>query len=241
MGQTDMRTVPLGGKKAAGRVALVDDADYDLVMAYRWHIQTSRTQGLFYALTNVLRPGTARRTSLKMNTLLTGWPRTDHIDHDGLNNQRRNLRPVTDSQNLMNQRVIRGGTSRFKGVFHNPDFSPRYRAYIGLNGNQHWLGWFDDEISAALAYDAAARELFKEYAEPNFPEAVYPHPEPHKRKCSSAYRGVSWDRTVRKWRARIGGRLLGYFTDEEAAAHAYDTAATAAWGPHGRPNFPEAA
>lgn len=164
-----MKTVPLGGAKAAGRVALVDDGDFDFVMGYRWHIQTTATPGLFYVLTNVHVDG--RRTSRKMHTIITGWPITDHIDGDGLNNQRSNLRPATPGQNSRNSRRRRDSRSQFKGVFHDPSFSRRYRAHIRRDGRLRDLGWFDDEISAALAYDTAARELFGEYARLNFPDA----------------------------------------------------------------------
>ena len=45
-----MRTVPLGGAKAAGRVALVDNEDYELVSQYRWHIETTTVSDLFYVV-----------------------------------------------------------------------------------------------------------------------------------------------------------------------------------------------
>jgi hypothetical protein len=237
-----MRTVPLGGGKAAGRVALVDDEDYELVSQYRWHVQVNkRTPDLLYALTNIWRDG--RRTTQKMNTMITGWPLTDHIDRDGLNNQRSNLRPATNGQNQMNCKghpAIRAG--RFKGVHHNPDVSSGYRAYIGLNGETHVLGWFDDDVSAALVYDAAAREMFGEFARTNFAEgsaATFTPPQ-QRRKFSSAYRGVSRYRG-RIWRARIGQREIGYFADEEEAALAYDAAAREAFGSQARLNFPGAA
>ncbi len=163
-----MQTVPLGGAKANGRIALVDDADYDLVMGHRWRIETTTSPSLFYVVTKIYRPDLARYKMTYMHTLLTGWPMTDHIDHDGLNNQRYNLRPATRAQNMMNKRRQRHSGSRFKGVERLPSRS--YRARIALDGKRLSLGCFDDDVSAALAYDAAALRYFGEFACLNFPD-----------------------------------------------------------------------
>ena len=99
-----MKTVPLYGKVAAGRVALVDDEDYELVMGYRWNVteRGSKSPGarqIAYAIANTRKPD-GRRTMIYMHSLVSGFPETDHKNHDGLDNQRGNLR---DS---------RGGTSK---------------------------------------------------------------------------------------------------------------------------------
>jgi hypothetical protein len=167
-----MRTVRLGGKIAAGRVALVDDEDYDLVMQYTWHvleeIRGARTYGP-YARTNVYLGG--RRRTIGMHKLITGWPQTDHADRNGLNNQRSNLRPATTIQNTHNQRPQTGRSSAFKGVRWHPgktERGGRWAAAIKLNGTVHYLGHFLSEEDAARAYDAAARELHGEFAYTNF-------------------------------------------------------------------------
>ena len=167
-----MKTVPLYGKKAAGRVALVDDEDYELVMQYRWNvleaIRGDRGHGP-YAVTNI--GGRKNRQVLLMHKLLTGYPMTDHIDHDGLNNQRSNLRPATP---LLNQRNKRGnlvGTSQFKGVCWASG-EGKWLAQICIHGRRRFLGLFSSEEDAARAYDSAAREAFGEYACLNFPVEV---------------------------------------------------------------------
>jgi hypothetical protein len=104
-----------------------------------------------------------------MHKLLTGWPQTDHVDHNGLNNQRYNLRPATDSQNRANQRPSRPRISAFKGV--TPRYG-RWAAQIKVGGRHVSLGVYGTEAEAALAYDAAARHYFGEYACPNFTEAT---------------------------------------------------------------------
>ena len=86
----DPAEIALGGKKAAGRVALVDAADYELVIAYRWHIweetKPDGREGGPYAQTTRRQDG--RKFNVRMHRLITGWQMTDHINHDGLNNQR---------------------------------------------------------------------------------------------------------------------------------------------------------
>jgi len=164
-----VETIHLYGKKAAGRVALVDDADYDLVMQYRWFLFEAikpgrRTDGP-YAVAEI------EHSVKRMHTLLTGWPRTDHKDHDGLNNQRHNLRPATNSQNMGNRRPNLGASSKYKGVCWIKK-TAQWRAMIQRDGRPVFLGLFRSEVEAALAYDAAARDVFGEYACLNFPDVA---------------------------------------------------------------------
>jgi len=165
-----MKTVPLRGAKAAGRVALVDDADYDLVMQYRWNVlegapQPGRHPIGPYAMTGWREGG--RDRTLLMHTLITGWPMTDHEGHNGLNNQRSNLRPATPSQNQQNKRARISGSSRYKGLCWLPK-KRKWLVTIVLNGRCRRLGEFVSELEAAYAYDQAARELFGEFAYTNF-------------------------------------------------------------------------
>ena len=163
--------VPLYGKKAAGRVALVDHEDYGLVMQYRWHIfeivRRGRVHGPYARAAIKSEDGRGRQVS--MHALLTGWPLTDHIDGDGLNNHRSNLRAATNAQNVRNGRP-RGGRSQFKGVTWYRA-RRKWHAAIMLNGKHHHLGYFTDEAEAAHAYDAAAVRLHGEFARLNFPAA----------------------------------------------------------------------
>jgi hypothetical protein len=95
-------------------------------------------------------------------------PKYDHRDGNGLNNQRENLRPCTESQNSQNRRKSVGKTSKFKGVaWHIRKL--RWIATLAHNGKRHYLGYFKTQQSAARAYDAVAREHFGEFAVLNFP------------------------------------------------------------------------
>jgi hypothetical protein len=153
--------VPLRGRIAAGRVALVDDEDFPLVSQYNWHA-SKRPHGSFYARSS-------NRRKIFMHRLITGWPEVDHQNGDGLDNRRHNLRPATSAQNNRNRRPRPGSSSRFKGVRWERG-RQRWRADIGIDGRYRTIGRFRDEETAARAYDAAALAAWGEYAWLNFPE-----------------------------------------------------------------------
>lgn len=90
----------------------------------------------------------------------------DHIDGDGLNNQRLNLRWTTKSYNQQNRRLS-GGTSRLRGVRFKPNGRP-WVAQIKHNGKLFHIGRYETETDAAVAYDTKAKELFGEHARTNF-------------------------------------------------------------------------
>lgn len=167
-----MKTVTLGGAKAAGRVALVDDGDYDLVMQYRWHVRETPRPGRRplgpYAITTIRRDG--RSSTPFMHNLIMGGTRIDHVNGNGLDNQRHNLREATNGQNMHNRRPNVGTSSQYKGVRLSKHGT--WVARIRINGERFHLGCFADEVDAALAYDAAAREMFGRFARPNFPDVA---------------------------------------------------------------------
>lgn len=146
-------------------VALVDDDDYGWLDKNTWFAVVA-THGNVYA---------ARHTPtgrLKMHTAILEPPLgliVDHKDGNGLNNQRDNLRLATNAQNSRNRLGRRDGSSVYKGV--NRDYRRTklsWAARINLNYKSLYLGTFNTEIAAALAYDAKARELFGEFARTNF-------------------------------------------------------------------------
>ena len=153
-----------------GLVALVDDAGYERVMAAGPWYPTPPRNGRTYAQRGV-RKLNGKRTTQKLHMFLTGWPQTDHRNGNGLDNQRRNLRPATRAQNNANARRRTDNTSGFKGVSWNKRYS-RWYARIHTDGRYRFLGSFTDPEAAARVYDAAAAELFGEFARPNFPKEL---------------------------------------------------------------------
>lgn len=149
------REIPL----SRGLVALVDDADYEMLIGLgSWHAKPGGKT--LYARLN-------RGRKLYMHKVLTGWPITDHINRNGLDNRRANLRPATASQNQAN-RVAPVSNCGYKGVNLEP--SGKWRARLVVRGQVINLGCtFDTALDAAQAYDAAAIEHFGEFARPNLP------------------------------------------------------------------------
>lgn len=153
------REIPL----SRGLVALVDDADFERVAALgKWYANPSyRT---FYARKNYWESG--RCKSVRMHTFITGWEYVDHVNGNGLDNRRANLRPADDSTNSFNRQLRRNNKSGFKGVSGK---GCRWQAEIQCRGKRIYLGLFDTATDAACAYDTAAREHFGEFARLNFP------------------------------------------------------------------------
>ncbi len=149
-----------------GLVALVDEADGRAVLdaAGTWYAWRRPTTA--YVMRMVCLGG--RRTSQGLHTFLTGWSYVDHINGDGLDNRRRNLRPVTAQQNAANMRLRGSNRSGYKGVSFRDDTS-KWRAYIRADGRHCSLGSFPTAEEAARAYDAAALSMWGEYARLNFP------------------------------------------------------------------------
>lgn len=158
------KSIPLSGSNL---VALVDDEDYELVMASGpWSAHPSRRTT--YAKRHTRRKTGTSWTVQQLHTFLTGWPMVDHADCDGLNNQRSNLRPATRRPNGGNRRKSPNCRSPYKGVSWSGGSRP-WRAQIYAGGKSAHLGYFSTQEGAARAYDAAAIATWGEYARPNLP------------------------------------------------------------------------
>jgi hypothetical protein len=156
-------------KLSTGEEVLVDDIDYEYLSQFKWYRTTpSQCPNVTYAR----RYKTGSTTFIFMHREilaktvdrpLTSKEISDHIDHNGLNNQRHNLR-ITDNQgNGRNKKAYKGSKSKYKGVsWHQGTKS--WQVFISIGKKNKYLGQFDSEEKAAEAYDVAALDLFKEFA-----------------------------------------------------------------------------
>lgn len=148
-----------------GRFAICDWADWPLVKAYNWRLTTKNKNGCLYAQAWDRQEKSTRRR-ITMHGVISGHSgMTDHINGNGLDNRRVNLRPATKQQNAFNQKS-HGGTSKYKGVCREAK-SNSWRAYITHNGKRISLGRHQTEEDAATAYNLAARKLFGDFARVN--------------------------------------------------------------------------
>lgn len=155
-----MKEIPL----TQGKVALVDDEDYESLNAFKWH--AANCNGAYYAARSVWIGLGKQRYVLMHRELLNVSREVDHINNDGLDNRRANLRPASRSQQNQNSRKRMECSSVFKGVYWNIP-SKKWQAYIRVNHIRIHLGLFHCEKAAALAYDSAAVEAFGDYAKTN--------------------------------------------------------------------------
>lgn len=153
------REVPL----TRGLVALVDDQDFDRVMALGpW---SAFPRGRNWYGRRTVRVAGGNGTSLYLHRVVLDVPRVDHINGDGLDNRRANLRSASHADNMRNARLRSDNTSGFKGVSRSGD---KWSASLHLDGRHLSLGAFSDPEQAARAYDAAALEHFGPFARLNF-------------------------------------------------------------------------
>jgi len=147
-----------------GQYAIVDVGDHRRLGGYKWF--AVRYPRGYYAIRG-MKDASGRQKNMRMHReiLEAASDRfVDHINHDGLDNRRVNLRIVTCRQNSWNKRKQRGNcSSRYKGVTWFKR-SGKWQARIVRGGKSRLIGYFDDEKAAASAYDAKAEELFGEYA-----------------------------------------------------------------------------
>jgi len=152
-----IRRIPLG----RGLFAVVDAEGYEWLSKYKWH--ANRRGRKVYAI------GAKKGRVVSMHRLIMR-PRkgyvVDHIDGNGLNNRRCNLRVCTRRQNMVNVGP-RGGASEFVGVYRQGD---KWGAQIVWRGKKYTLGSYDTQVEAAKARDRKAFELHGEFAYLNFPE-----------------------------------------------------------------------
>lgn len=181
-----MATIPLQSKTRIVRItkgheALIDEEDFESILTVHfrndrewtgrvcdlsWQASVNKWGVYAYAAAG----GRKTRVVMLMHRLITGAAGgaiVDHVNHNGLDNRRCNLRVCTMKENSANSRLQSNTTTGFKGV---STIGNRFRAQIGVSGEYIALGCFDTAELAAAAYDSAARQYFGEFALTNFME-----------------------------------------------------------------------
>jgi hypothetical protein len=147
-----------------GKVALVDDDLFDYLNQWSWF--AALVHGKWYAQRQAGRP----QKTVRMHRVVAGAPdevKVDHINGNGLDNRRENLRNCSQTQNCYNRKLPMNSTTGFKGVcFHKRD--RKYSVHIGFQKRKIWLGYYQTAEEAARAYDEAAKRLYGEFAKLNF-------------------------------------------------------------------------
>ncbi len=149
-----MKTIPL----TQGRFALVDDEDYDIASRHTWCAVRVRKTETWYAQTHI------GSSLVRMHVFLMGQiPGTiiHHHDHNGLNNQKSNLKRTTHQNNMAHSKKRRDNTSGFKGVYWDK-VNRKWVAQLGFN--KGFIGRFSTILEAAQAYDEAAKNKWGEFA-----------------------------------------------------------------------------
>lgn len=150
-----------------GVVALVSDEDYHKISSYKWFYKTNKT-GVSYAYTTICSKG--KRKNIYMHRMvlgLSGSEIVDHINRNGLDNRRENLRVCTYSQNMCNSKTRKDNKSGYRGVSYC-NRNKKWQAHINHLGGQKNLGLFNTPEEAALKYDEWARKLHGIFANLNF-------------------------------------------------------------------------
>jgi HNH endonuclease len=158
-------------KLTQGKFALVDDEDFDELNKFKWYAGSHYKENCLYALR---RDNKIRKTIL-MHREIMQTPKgmvTDHIDHNGLNNQKINLRVCSHAQNIMNSAKSIEGTSKYKGVsVKDMGKNKYYRGRIFLNGKEVVKTFPytpEGEIMAAQFYNEQAKIHYGQFANLNF-------------------------------------------------------------------------
>lgn len=162
--------VPLASRTNPGHVALIDEADVELVAPYHWILRTRTNTNHAYAWLKGHR-------RLHLHRLILDAPNdkeVDHINGYGLDCRHSNMRLATRTENARNRHAKprKGVThTQYRGIYRRPSRTGyRWLARIRLDGKYITLGTFATDREAADAYDHAAREHHGVFARVNFPD-----------------------------------------------------------------------
>ena len=162
-----MRTIPL----TQGKVAIVDEEDFEILNEFKWTAQKDHGYPRWYAIRKEEQNNGKWKLIIMHRQILNAPHKVyvDHINHDGLDNRKHNLRLCTSSQNQKNRGLQKNNTSGLNGVSFDKR-KKKWYAYVIKSKHQISLGFFYDKDEAGRVVDKKAKELFGEFALLNFPE-----------------------------------------------------------------------
>ena len=157
-----MKEIIINSKKHGQKSIKISDEDYDYVSQFRWYVW--ETRGIFYAR----RSERDRKIYMHRDILkpCNSKIKIDHEDHDGLNNQRSNIRVASHHQNMANQSNKKGSISKYRGVVFDTR-SNNWTVNLSKLGKRYYVGKFKTQEDAALAYNIKAKEVHGEFAYQN--------------------------------------------------------------------------
>lgn len=136
----------------------------------RWHVTNIRPGKTVYARRQKRASRTTTLNIFMHRLLLPDAEQVDHINGNGLDNRRCNLRAATPGQNMANRPRRRDNRTGFKGVHRS---GPGFSAQIKSKGVRTYLGYYKTADAAARAYDWAALQIHGPFARTNFPRERY--------------------------------------------------------------------
>lgn len=150
-----MKTIAL----SKGFSTIVDDEDFDFLNQFKWSYHHSG-----YAVRMEVVKGFKRKTLL-MHRVINKTPEglfTDHVNGNGLDNRKCNLRNATPTQNQRNKSICKNNTSGFKGVSWHKNRN-KWSCTIRIGVKKIYLGYFNTKEDAAEAYNLAAEKYHGEF------------------------------------------------------------------------------
>lgn len=151
-----------------GKFALVDDEDYEYLNQFKW-CATKGWNDNWYAVRSARVREKKEKKMVYMHREVMNFPKNkvDHKDHNGLNNQKENLRVATDGENSSNTTSRLNSSSPYIGVYLRANRKKKWAACIRKGGVTKYIGSFYKIEDAALAYNEAAKLVHGEFANLN--------------------------------------------------------------------------
>lgn len=213
---------------------LIDEKDLEKVNKYKWFLDTK-----LYVYAH-RKNSKGKDSTIKLHRLIMNCPKgkeVDHINHNTLDNRRKNLRICTHTENMSNSPKGKGKSSKFKCVQYRPNCKLKWEARFSQQGKYKRIGLFSTEIIAAIAYDIYCKKIQKDFANTNknifgkyysiqeYQQALIELKRQQDKQKASKFKGVT-TKNKRKWLARICINkkwvYLGAFQTEKEAAKKYD-------------------